>query len=305
MGIEIVKTASYLPEKIVGNDYFEEFLDTSDKWIRTRTGIERRHFAREGESLLDLVEESVLNLKLDAVEKKKIKKIIVATCTATASIPSISSQIQEILGLGEDIYAIDINMACSGYVAGLALLEDILKEGEYAILVGAELFSTMLDFEDRGTCILFGDGAGANLIKYSDEEGIFSSGVASDLESLNYGYTSDHLHMDGREVYKFAINKISREIEKFLVEKGIDVEDIDLFFFHQANTRILEKLRKDLGIDSDKLPTNLQDVGNISAASIPVLMDGLNKKSPIKKGSKLLFVGFGAGLSWSIGLMKW
>lgn len=304
MGIEIVRTSSHLPGKTVGNDYFEEILDTSDKWIRTRTGIVNRNFAQD-ESLLDMVERVVLKLELDEMEKKKIKKIIVATCTATSTIPSLASQLQGRLGLEEDIYALDINMACSGYVAGLALLEDMLKEDEYALLIGAELFSPILDFEDRGSCILFGDGAGANLIKYSENQGIFKSGLISDLDSLNFGYTRDSLYMEGREVYKFAINKISKEVENFLAVNDINVEDIDLFFFHQANKRILDYLRKHLGIDEDKLPINLQDVGNISAASIPVLLDEYHRENPIEKGSKILFLGFGAGLTWSMGLMKW
>lgn len=304
MGIEIVKTSSYLPGKIIGNDYFEKILDTSDEWIKTRTGIERRHFAQD-ENLLEMVEKTVLKLELDDFEKKKIKKVIVATCTATSTVPSISSQIQKILGLSEDIYAIDINMACSGYVAGLSLLNDILKEDEYAILVGAELFSPMMDFEDRGSCILFGDGAGANLVKWSENKGVFKSGVISDLKSLNYGYTTDHIYMEGREVYKFAINKVSREVEKFILDNNINLDQIDYFLFHQANKRILDYLIKYLGIDPKKVPMNVKNVGNMSAASIPVLLDELNKEVEIEKNSNILFVGFGAGLSWSMGLMKW
>lgn len=304
MGIEIVKTSSYLPSNIVENSYFEATLDTSDEWIRSRTGIERRHFVEE-ETMLDLVEKAVGELEIDEVEAGKIKKVIVATCTSTSTVPSISSQIQNMLNLSEDIYAIDINMACSGYVAGLSLLNEILKEGEYGILVGVELFSKIMDFKDRDTCILFGDGVGASLVKYSEDEARFKSGIISNLDSLNYRHKTDYLFMEGKEVYRFAISRVSREIKKFIEDNDIDVDEVDYFFFHQANKRILNSMIKYLALDKDKVPSNLADVGNISAASIPVLLDSLNKNQAIKKGDNIVLIGFGAGLSWSIGKMKW
>lgn len=304
MGLKVEKTASYLPGEEIDNSYFEKILDTSDKWISSRTGIKKRHFV-EDENILDIIVESVKSLNLTLEQIEKTKTIIVASCTHIHPIPNLSSQIQRIFGFGENVYSLDINMACSGFVAGLELLDSLIKEGEYALLIGAEVFSDIIDFKDRSTAILFGDGAGAVLLSKSAEKSLFTSGTKGDIQALNYGYSKELLHMDGRQVYKFAIKTIPKSVEKFLDKNNIDIKDIDYFISHQANIKMLNSMAKALQVSEDKFPSNLEKVGNISSASIPILLDDLNKAGLLKRGQKLVLLGFGAGLTWSLAYMKW
>lgn len=304
MGIKIKKTASCLPEKVVDNFYFEKILDTSDEWIQTRTGISQRHFI-ENESMFDLVKTSVLNLNLSAEEQEKIKFIIVATCTSGTAIPSLACQIQESFHLNEDIYALDINMACSGFVAGLRLIDGMIKPDEMALLIGVEVFSKMLDFTDRNTAILFGDGAGAVLLEHTEKASYFSSGTRGNQKALNHGFSKEGLSMEGREVYKFGVTTMETEIKNFLNRLDMKVADIDCFITHQANIRMLDSIAKSLGVSKDKVPSNIAEVGNISAASIPVLLDQMNQKGQLKAGDQLMISGFGAGLTWVLAQMEW
>lgn len=304
MGLKIEKTSSYLPGKGIDNFYFEKILDTSDQWITSRTGIKTRHFV-EDEDMLDIVEKAVKALDLTKEEIKNTKTIIVATCTYFQIIPNISSQVQRIFGFGEDVYSLDINMACSGFVAGLNLLNNLVKDDEYAILIGAEIFSEILNFQDRNTAVLFGDGVGAVLLSKTDEQSLFQSGTKGDLEALNYGNTNSSLHMAGRDVYKFGVSTIPKDIKRFLDKNNINKEEIDFFISHQANIRIINSMAKSLKISEDKFPSNLKKVGNISAASIPILLDDLNKAGILKRGQKLILIGFGAGLTWALAYLKW
>ncbi len=304
MGIRIRKTSSYLPDNIVDNFYFEKILDTSDEWISSRTGIGTRHFV-EDEDIFDLVKESVVKLKLSQEERDKVKYIIVATCTSFYRIPNLASQVHESFDFTNDVYSLDINVACSGFTAGLRLIDGMIREGEYALLVGVEVFSEILDFTDRNTSVLFGDGAGAVLIEHSKKEIFFSSGTIGNTKALNYGHDLDSLYMEGKDVYRFGVSTIEKEIKKFLKELDLDKDDIDYFISHQANTRILESMAKGLGVSKDKFPSNIEKVGNISSASIPVLLDDINKKEKLKAGDKILMVGFGAGLAWVLAYMEW
>ena len=304
MGIKIKKTSSYLPEKVVDNFYFEKILDTSDEWISSRTGIKERHFV-EDEGIFDLVKESIKGLKLSKQEKERIKTIVVATCTSTYEIPNLASQIQKSFGLAEDVYSLDINMACSGFVAGLKLVDGIIGDGENALLVGVELFSDIIDFKDRNTAILFGDGAGAVLLEKGEEKSYFSSGTRGNEKALNYDREGNKLNMEGREVYKFAVSTMEKETKDFLKKIGKKKEEIDYFVAHQANIRILESLGKGLEVSMDKIPSNIEKVGNTSSASIPLLLDSMNKKGSLKRGDKIVLLAFGAGLTWSLAYMEW
>lgn len=300
MGIKIEKVASYLPEKLVTNYDFEKSLETSHEWIKTRTGIETRQFA-QGEDLSELIIKSVENLSLSDLEREKIKLILVATCTSKYEIPSIASKLQKQLGLSEDIFALDINMACSGYVAGMNLVNNMLEEGQYGLLIGGEIFSEILNFQDRTTAILFGDGAGASLIRKDGSKSLFKTGIIGDEESLYY---RDFLHMDGKKVYKFAIDRVYREIETFLSENKLDRYEIDYFICHQANSRIIDNLAKKLDLNLEKFPSNLYKRGNLSSASIPVLLEDIKDEKILEEGKRLLFIGFGAGLSWSLAYIE-
>lgn len=304
LGIKVKKTSSYLPEKAVDNFYFEEILDTSDEWISSRTGIRKRHFVKN-EEMIDLVRESVKKLELSQEELDKVKYIIVATCTSFYAIPNLASQVQESFDFGNDIYSLDINMACSGFTAGLRLIDGMLREKEYALLIGVEVFSKILDFTDRNTAVLFGDGAGAVLLEHSKEENLFASGTIGNTNSLNYGHKLDSLYMEGKEVYRFGVSTMQKEIKKFLKKIDLEARDIDYFVSHQANTRILESVAKGLGVEKDKFPSNIEEVGNISSASIPVLLDKMNKQGRLKSGDKIVMSGFGAGLTWVLAYMKW
>lgn len=304
MGIRIKRTSSYLPENIVDNSYFEGILDTSDDWIRSRTGIKTRHFVKEEEKI-DLIEKAVEGLNFSQDEINKIKIIIVATCTSSYLIPNLASQVQERFKFGEDIYSLDINMGCSGFVAGLKLIKGMLKEGEYALLIGAEVFSEIIDFNDRSTAILFGDGAGAVLLEYRETKNYFRYGTRGNNKVLNYGYNLPGLYMDGREVYKFVVSTIKESIIDFLQEMNMGKESIDYFVSHQANIRMLESMANALGLAMDKFPSNIDKVGNTSCASIPILLDEMNKSGKLKPGDKMILFGFGAGLTWVLSYMEW
>lgn len=301
MGLKIEKTAKYLPKRVWSNYDFEKILDTSNEWILNRTGIYERHFV-DSESLIDLTLNSVKNLKLSREEIGKIKVIIVASCTSKYQIPNLSSYVQNLIKGEEEVIALDINVACSGFISGLNLMAKLLDKGESGLLIGAEIFSDILNFEDRSTSILFGDGSGACLISKNEGDFLYKSGIEGNHKVLNY---EDDLNMNGREVYRFSIDKIPREILKFMYENNIKLDQVDHFIFHQANIRIIESLAKKLNIDIKKCPTNLRNVGNLSSASIPVLLNDLNEAGKIKRGEKLLLVGFGAGLSWGISYMEW
>lgn len=304
MGIRIRKTSSYLPKNAVDNFYFEKILDTSDDWISSRTGIRKRHFV-EDETIFDLIKESIIKLNLCQDEIDKIRTIIVATCTSFYAIPNLASQVQEHFDFGEEIYALDINMACSGFVAGLKLIEGIIKEDEYALLIGVEVFSEIMDFNDRNTAVLFGDGAGTVLLEHSKEESFFSSGTRGNRKVLNYGFDSDHLYMEGKEIYRFAVSTMKKEILKFLEKINMDKKDIDYFVSHQANIRMLESMAKGLDVSMEKFPSNIDRVGNISSASIPVLLDQMKIEGRLKAGDKIIMVGFGAGLTWALAYIEW
>ena len=304
MGIRIRKTSSYLPEKVVDNFYFEKILDTSDDWISSRTGIRKRHFV-EDQKIFDLIKETMVNLNLSKDEVNRIKTIIVAASTAFDAIPNLASQVQEEFNFGEDIYSLDINMGCSGFVAGLRLIEGIIKEGEYALLIGAEVFSKILDFTDRNTAVLFGDGAGAVLLEHCEKDSFFSSGTRGNKNVLNYGHNSYGLYMEGREVYKFAVSTVGKSILEFLQKIHIQKEDVDYFISHQANIRMLESMAKGLKVSMDRFPSNIDRVGNTSCASIPILLDDINKEGRLKPGDKILIFGFGAGLTWVLAYMEW
>lgn len=304
MGLRIEKTGSYLPGPGVDNFYFEGRLDTSDEWIYSRTGIKNRYFTQD-EDILDMIEKSIMSLNLTEEEISKTKTIIVATCTSPRAIPSLASQVQRIFGFEEDVYALDINMACSGYVAGLDLLNNMVREDEYALLVGAEIFSDILDMEDRDTAVLFGDGAGATLLSQKGDESLFVSGTRGNLNALNYDCGKKSLYMDGPEVYRFAVKTIPRAIKNFTGKNNIEIDEIDYFISHQSNIRMIHSMAKSLRVSEDKFPSNLEKVGNVSSASIPILLDELNRASKLKRGQKLILLGFGAGLTWSLGYLKW
>ncbi len=321
MKTRICGTGSALPKRIVTNDDLSKIMDTSDEWIKSRTGIGARHIATE-ETLTDLA----FHASLQALEEagalpEELDMILAATLSPDNVFPSLSCELQRELGAVNAV-AFDINAACSGFLFALQTADAYIKSGRYKniLVVGGEILSKMMDWNDRSTCVLFGDGAGAALVKADSDFGILGISQGSDgakgqaltceNRRINNPYMKNstdlsYTNMNGQEVYKFAVRTVPKAILEALGEAGLTVSDIDLFILHQANIRIIESVAKRLKVPMEKFPTNLQECGNISAGSVPVLLDEINRAGRIKKGDKIVLAGFGGGLTWGAAVLEW
>ncbi|MGN0350851.1 MAG: beta-ketoacyl-ACP synthase III [Roseburia sp.] len=334
MKIKIAGTGSCIPKLRVTNHDLSQRMDTSDEWIKSRTGIEARHLAVE-ETTTSMSVEAVKNAMEQAnVEAEEIELIVAATLSADHHLPCLACEIQSAIG-AKNAVAFDVNAACSGFLFALNTAQMYLESGVYkkALVIGAETLSKMMDWNDRSTCVLFGDGAGAVVLEAEeseqegqpDSEGQEKSGILAFLQGSdgsrgevlscknrlnNHLYVKndtalDYVFMNGQEVYKFAVRTVPGVIESVLEKAGLSVEDISLFVLHQANLRIIESVAKRLGQPMEKFPTNLQECGNISAASVPILLDSVNRHGMIKAGDKIVLAGFGAGLTWGATVLTW
>lgn len=321
MKTRICGTGSALPKRIVTNDDLSKIMDTSDEWIKSRTGIGARHIATE-ETLTDLAfHASHQALEEAGVLPEELDMILAATLSPDNVFPSLSCELQRELGAVHAV-AFDINAACSGFLFALQTADAYIKSGRYKniLVVGGEILSKMMDWNDRSTCVLFGDGAGAALVKGDKDLGILgicqgsdgAKGQALTCENrkINNPYMKNstdlsYTNMNGQEVYKFAVRTVPKAILEALGEAGLTVSDIDLFVLHQANIRIIESVAKRLKVPMEKFPTNLQECGNISAGSVPVLLDEINRAGRIKKGDKIVLAGFGGGLTWGAAVLEW
>ena len=321
MKTRICGTGSALPKRIVTNDDLSKIMDTSDEWIKSRTGIGARHIATE-ETLTDLA----FHASLQALEEagalpEELDMILAATLSPDNVFPSLSCELQRELGAVNAV-AFDINAACSGFLFALQTADAYIKSGRYKniLVVGGEILSKMMDWNDRSTCVLFGDGAGAALVKVDSDFGILGISQGSDgakgqaltceNRRINNPYMKNstdlsYTNMNGQEVYKFAVRTVPKAILEALGEAGLTASDIDLFILHQANIRIIESVAKRLKVRMEKFPTNLQECGNISAGSVPVLLDEINRAGRIKKGDKIVLAGFGGGLTWGAAVLEW
>ncbi len=320
MSIKIIGTGSALPEKCVTNDDLARLVDTSDQWIRERTGIGSRHIST-GETLAELAAAACERALHDAGRApSEVDLLLVATCSPECGVPCVACQVQDRIGAGRAA-AFDLNAACSGFLFALHTAWAYMEAGIYrnVLIVGAEVLSKLVDWTDRSTCILFGDGAGAVLAEHSNE-GIFrfvqhSDGtkgrvLACDSRPLVNPYvdipmSDPHIRMDGREVFAFAVRKVPEGINEVLDQAGLTADDIDLFVLHQANYRIIEGIAKRLKQDIGKFPVNLERVGNMSSATVPVLLDELKREGRLKEGMKVVLSGFGAGLTWGACVIRW
>lgn len=310
-GIKILSTGYYAPAKVLDNFDFEKIVETSDEWIVSRTGIKKRHFA-DGESCVDLGYQAALKA-VEKIDKSKIGLIICATMTPDYFTPSTACLIQERLGLNDqEVMCFDLSAACSGFVYSLTVAQSLLQnlDDKYALIIGCEELSKIIDFKDRNTCVLFGDGAGA--IVACKGEGIFASysNSAGNLEALKAQAIgkdgSDHyLTMAGQEVFKFAIKVIPESINAILDKANLTLDDIDYVVCHQANYRIIRNVYKKMKSSEDKFYMNLQEYGNTSAASIPLALGEMDEKGMLKPGDKIICVGFGGGLTWGATLIEW
>ena len=320
MTIRIAGTGSYLPRTVVTNDDLAKVMDTSDEWISSRTGIKERHIAVD-ETTAEMAIEASKRALFDAgLQAEELDLIIVGTITPDHVTPSVACELQAALGAKKAV-AFDINAACSGFMFSLNTAYAYLKSGLYenALVLGVETLSKIVDWEDRSTCVLFGDGAGAAVVQRA-EEGLFLFDQGSDGEkggvlSCKNRATSnllvkreektDFVHMDGQEVYCFAVSTVPASIKQVMDKAGVSAEDIDYFVLHQANIRILQSVAKRLNASIDSFPISLDHCGNISAASVPILLDEMNRKGLLKRGDKLVMSGFGAGLTWGTALLTW
>lgn len=305
----IIGTGHYVPEKIVTNKDLEKIVDTSDEWIRTRTGIEERRIARDNEDTSDMaLEASKKALENAGINGEDIDLILVATVTPDTSFPSVSCILQDKLG-ARKAAAMDISAACSGFMYGMITAKQFIETGAYKhiLIVGAEKLSKITDWNDRNTCVLFGDGAGAVVMgPVSDEFGILSFELGADGNGGKHlEQKDDYIVMNGREVFKFAVRQMPESSVNVVEKAGYSKEDVDYLIPHQANIRIMEAARERLGIDVDRMAVNVNKYGNTSAASIPIALSEAEQEGKIKSGDFIVLVGFGGGLTWGAVALKW
>ena len=320
MTARIIGTGSYLPSNVVTNHDLEKIMDTTDEWIKSRTGIGQRHIAIE-ETTTSMAVEAAKRALADAdTTADELDLIVVGTVSADCHFPSTACEIQSALG-AVNATAFDINAACSGFLFGLGIANAYFTSGTFkkALIIGAETLSKMMNWDDRSTCVLFGDGAGAAIVEAA-EDGIISMTQGSDgakggvLSCYNRPVNNpfvkndtalDYTSMNGQEVFKFAVRTVPEAITKVLGEANVNPDEVKYFVLHQANVRIIESVAKRLNQPMDKFPTNLHMCGNTSAASVPILLDEINKKGMLEKGDKIVLAGFGAGLTWGAALINW
>ncbi len=320
MTTRIIGTGSCLPETVVTNDFLSTIMDTSDEWITTRTGIRERHLVKDETTTSLAIGAAKQALAAAGVAPAELDLIIVGTVSGDHVTPSTACEVQAGLG-AVNAAAFDINAACSGFLFGLHTVNAYIRSGmcKTALVIGAESLSRIMDWNDRSTCVLFGDGAGAAVVR-ADETGLLAYEQGTDGEKGRHlccpnrtnnnpliqtdkslGYTK----MDGQEVYKFAVTYVPASILRVLEEAKLQPEDIKYYILHQANLRIIQSVAKRLKLDENRFPISLDHCGNISAASVPILLDEVNKKGMLQKGDKLILSGFGGGLTWGTCLIEW
>ena len=322
---KIAGTGRYLPEKILTNADLEKMVDTTDEWIRTRTGVERRHVASEDQTTSDLCVEAAKKAMESAnVTPDDIDLIIVGTTSPDLIFPNIATIIQDRMGI-HGCPAFSIEAACTGFIYALSTADKFVRAGEAkcALIIGAEIITKLIDWSDRSTCVLFGDGAGAAVVSAEESDsGIISTYIKSDgsykellwikVGSAAHPYTPDtpndgmdKILMNGADIFKIAVKKMGDSAKHALEQANVTSDDIALVIPHQANIRIIEALAKRIKIDMSKVFLNIEKYGNTSAASVPLALDEANRKGLIKEGDNILMVAFGGGLIWGSTLIKW
>ena len=318
---KITGTGGYLPEKVVTNADLEKIVDTTDEWITSRTGIKKRHLVVDGETTCDLAEKAALDA-MDAagISKEDIDLIIVATTTPDRIFPSTACLLQDRLDI-HGCTAFDVQAVCTGFVYALGVADKFIKSGTHktALVIGAETMSRTVDWNDRATCVLFGDGAGAVILEASDEPGILSThlhadGKYKDLLTVPAGVSENpalfqsgeaYMQMKGNEVFKMAVNTLGRIVDETLEANNMEKSDIDWLVPHQANIRIINGTAKKLGMSMDRVVVTVHEHGNTSAASVPLALNEAVRDGRIKRGETILLEAFGGGFTWGSALIKY
>ncbi len=317
----ITGTGSYLPERIMTNAEMEKIVDTTDQWIQDRTGIKQRHIAADDQTTCDLAEQASLRAMAAAGKTSDdIDLVIVATTTPDQVFPSTACLLQKKLGI-HGCAAFDVQAVCTGFVYALGIADNFIKAGsaKCALIIGAETLSRILDWTDRGTCVLFGDGAGAVIVEASEQPGILSSHLHADgsyehLLNVPNGISKNqqrfreegaHIIMKGNEVFKMAVNTLGRIVDETLQANQMQKSDINWLVPHQANIRIINATGKKLGLNPDHVVVTVDKHGNTSAASVPLALDTAVREGRIKEGETVMLEAFGGGFTWGAVLLKW
>jgi 3-oxoacyl-[acyl-carrier-protein] synthase-3 len=320
----VAGVGSVLPGRVIPNEWFESFIDTSDEWIRDRTGIAERRFAVEGQATSDLATEAArLALAESSVAPEQVDLLICATLTGDTPIPSTAVWVQRKLGIAAP--AFDVNAACAGFSYAVSTATAFIESGqaETVVVMGAEILSRVMNFHDRTTCVLFGDGAGAAVLRRSQEPGVIGSVLGADgrsaeiliipgggsalpasHETLDAGDLTIHMP-NGRDVFKRAVVEMANACRHLLDKSGYTADDVDVLIPHQANSRIMIAVAERLGIDRERAVIDVESVGNTSAASIPIALDRAWHAGRIREGDLVLLASFGAGLAWGANLVRW
>lgn len=321
----ITGTGSAIPEIRVTNDDLSKIVDTNDEWIQSRTGIGSRYFAAPETNTSDLSAKAAQKaLEAAGLSAEAIDLIIVATITPDMGLPSTACMVQDLIG-AKNASAFDLTAACSGFVYGMAVADQFISSGFYnhVLVIGAETLSRILDMTDRNTCVLFGDGAGAVVMSASEgDSGLLSFQLGADGAGGKYLYLpgggakvpathesvdqrQHYIKMEGSDVFKFAVRAMESSSVTAIEKAGLEIADVDYLVPHQANIRIIQAAAKKLNLSMDKVQVNLNEYGNMSAASIPVALDEAVRENKIKKDDNVVMVGFGGGLTWASCVMKW
>ena len=320
MTTRIIGTGSYVPEQIVTNDDLAKIVETSDEWIRSRTGIGERRIATLDSTSDMAARAAQAALEQAGVGAEEIDLILLGTSSPDHCFPNGACEVQARIG-AVNAACFDISAACTGYVFALNTAHAFISTGLYrtALVIGADVLSKLIDWSDRGTCVLFGDGAGATVVR-ADERGILGMNMQSDGAKggvLTCGSRSNgnfllgkkpelgYMAMDGQEDFKFAVKKVPECITKVLEDTHTSKDEIAYFVIHQANYRIIESIAKRMKVDIERFPVNMEHYGNTSGASVPLLLDEMNRAGKLKRGDKIVFAGFGGGLTWGATLLEW
>lgn len=316
--IQILGMGNYIPSTVISNDDLSSVMDTSDEWIKTRTGISTRHYSLDLNTSDMAIKASTIAIEKAGIDASEIDLVIVSTITADDITPSVACKILDPLGI-KDVMAFDINAACSGFIFALNTASALLEANNFkcALVIGAEKLSKILDYTDRSTAILFGDGASACIIKNTGGNAYFSCFSKTDVNNVLYAKGIEanilfknskmenfYLTMNGQEVYKFAISASIDAINDVIKKANMSLEDIKLIIPHQANIRIIDSIQRRLKLDKDKFYTNVDKYGNTSAASVPLALCEVINKKLVNKGDKVLLVGFGSGLTYAASIIE-